>query len=98
MSALLFTFQQGILSIDDNCYLIKFQPVCEKKIRRTIDTQEIEHIQMMCKQRTACDARTKFYSDGQICKNQGNNREECITCAFGEVGADYNCGSERDKQ
>ena len=46
---------------------------------------------MQCKQRDACEARTKQYTDGEECRDQGNNREECIICGFGEEGTDYNC-------
>ena len=67
------------------------QPVCEKKVIREIDTGTITWVRMQCKQRDACDARTKSYTDGRICRDQGNNRVECITCAFGEEGTDYTC-------
>ena len=49
---------------------------------------------MQCKQRDACEARTKQYTDGEECRDQGNNREECIICGFGEVGTDYNCAGK----
>ena len=44
---------------------------------------------MQCKQRDACEARTKQYTDGEECRDQGNNREECIICGLGEEGTDY---------
>ena len=67
--------------------------MCETKITRDKTTHEISLVQMKCRQRDACDARTKFYTDGRVCRDQGQgvNEEECITCAFGEESNDYFC-------
>ena len=56
----------------------------------------VEQVTMGCKQRDACDARTKSYADGTVCEDQGKgtNREECITCAYGEDGVDYQCAGK----
>ena len=59
-------------------------------MRRDKETDAVTQVQMKCKQRDACDARTKSYTDGRVCRDQGNHLE-CITCGYGNVGQDYQC-------